>query len=69
MLILVTTSSYGRDSFDFAKDKPITLLSGAELLHLLNKHGYAARIDMNEARQLAKEEGLAGGNRLSHHTK
>jgi restriction system protein len=61
--ILVTTSSYGRDSFDFAKDKPLTLLSGAELLHLLNKHGYAARIDMDEARRLAVEDGRVSGSR------
>jgi restriction system protein len=53
--ILVTTSSYGRDSFEFVKDKPLTLLSGSELLHLLNKHGYAAKIDMSEARRIAKE--------------
>ena len=38
--ILVTTSSYGKEAYDFAKDKPITLIGGQELLGLLNKYGY-----------------------------
>ena len=38
--ILVTTSSYGKDSYEFAKDKPIKLINGQELLGLLNKYGY-----------------------------
>jgi restriction system protein len=50
--ILVTTSTYGPDAYEFAKDKPITLLSGAELLHLLERHGHRARIDIQEARRL-----------------
>jgi restriction system protein len=45
--ILVTTSNYGRDAHEFAKDKPITLLNGANLLHLLNEHGFQARIDLS----------------------
>ena len=35
--------------------KPITLISGSELLYLLNKHGHKARIDLKEARLLAAE--------------
>ena len=50
--ILVTTSTYGPDAYDFAKDKPITLLDGSRLLHLLQKHGYNFRIDLKEARRL-----------------
>ena len=50
--ILVTTSDYGSDSYTFAKDKPITLLNGGNLLQLLNKHGHQARIDLPEARRL-----------------
>jgi len=50
--ILVTTSDYGPDAYEFAKDKPITLLNGANLLHLLQKHGQSARIDIEEARRL-----------------
>ena len=50
--ILVTTSSYGPDAYAFAKDKPITLLNGAELLGLLEKYGYKFRIDLAEAKKL-----------------
>ena len=50
--ILVTTSDYGPDAYTFAKDKPLSLLSGANLLHLLEKHGHRARIDVKEAREL-----------------
>jgi Restriction endonuclease len=49
--ILVTTANFGADSYEFAKDKPLTLLNGNNLLHLLNKHGYNARIDIVEARR------------------
>ena len=52
--ILVTTSNYGNDAYNFAKDKPLTLLNGAELLYLLQKHGYRARIDLKEAKELNK---------------
>ena len=48
----MTTSDYGRDSYDFAKDKPITLLNGSNLLALLDKHGHRARINVAEAKQL-----------------
>ena len=54
--ILVTTSTYGADAYEFAKDKPITLLSGNELLYLLSKHGYNFRIDLVEAKRLLKEQ-------------
>lgn len=50
--ILVTTSDYGRDSYEFAKDKPLTLLNGSNLLSLLEKHGRKARIDTAEARKM-----------------
>lgn len=53
--ILVTTADYGPDAYEFAKGKPITLLSGNELLYLLQKHGHKARIDLAEARMLAAE--------------
>ena len=54
--ILVTTSDYGSDSYAFAKGKPITLLNGANLLYLLEKHGTRAKIDIKEARRLMNEE-------------
>lgn len=50
--ILVTTADYGPDAYEFAKDKPLTLLSGSNLLHLLTKHGHQARIDLKEAKQI-----------------
>jgi restriction system protein len=53
--ILVTTADYGPDAYEFAKGKPITLMSGNELLYLLAKHGHKARIDLREARLLAAE--------------
>lgn len=51
--ILVTTADYGPDAYQFATGKPLTLLNGANLLHLMEKHGYNARIDIREARSLA----------------
>jgi restriction system protein len=48
--ILVTTSDYGPDAYSFIKGKPLVLLNGANLLHLLEKHGHKARIDIQEAK-------------------
>lgn len=50
--ILVTTSDYGSDSYTFAKGKPLTLLNGSNLLHLLEKHGTHAKIDLREAKRI-----------------
>jgi restriction system protein len=36
--LLVTTSGYGKASFEFAKNKPFELLEGGHLLHLLKEH-------------------------------
>lgn len=52
--ILVTTADYGPDAYEFAKGKPITLMSGANLLYLLEKHGFKAKIDIKEAKQELK---------------
>lgn len=47
--ILVTTSGYGKAAFEFAKGKPLELLDGGNLLHLLAEHaGVEARIVMPE---------------------
>ncbi len=46
--ILVSTSSYGPDAFKFAKDKPIELIDGRNLLHFLNQVGIKAKIIMPE---------------------
>lgn len=56
--ILVSTSDYGPDAYAFAKDKPLTLLNGANLLHLLEKHGHRARIDLKEAREKALRQSV-----------
>jgi len=50
--ILVTTSSYGPDSYEFAKDKPISLVDGPNLIAMLRRHGRMFRIDLAEARRL-----------------
>jgi restriction system protein len=50
--ILVTTSTYGSDAYAFANNEPVTLLNGAELLGLLQKHGYRFRINLQEARKV-----------------
>jgi restriction system protein len=47
--ILVTTSGYGGASFEFADGKPLELLSGANLLHLLVEYaGIEAKIEPPE---------------------
>ena len=56
--ILVTTSQFGEDSYSFAEGKPLTLIGGAELLGLLDAHGYKYRINLDEARQMLKDSGV-----------
>ncbi len=47
--ILVTTSGYGKASFQFADGKPLELLGGSNLLYLLHEHaGIEARIEPPE---------------------
>jgi len=48
--ILVSTADYGSDPYEFAKGKPLTLLNGANLLYLLERHGQHAKIDLREER-------------------
>ncbi len=54
--ILVTTADYGPDAYEFVKGKPLTLMNGAHLLYLLEKHGHKAKIDIAEARRILKEQ-------------
>src|SRR5690606_27902672 len=49
--ILVTTSHFGSDAYNFAKDKPLSLIDGDNLLQLLIKHNFKAKIDIQEARK------------------
>lgn len=44
--ILVTTSYFGSDSRDFVKDKPITLIDGANLVHLFQEYGHQVHINL-----------------------
>lgn len=53
--ILVTTADYGPDAYEFASNKPLTLLNGGNLLHLLEKHGHRAMIDLRQAKLINKE--------------
>lgn len=53
--ILVTTSYFGNDAYDFANGKPIQLIDGGQLLGLLEKHGHKAKIDLKEAKAILKE--------------
>lgn len=54
--ILVTTSDYGPDAYEFDKGKPLTLLNGGNLLRMLVKHGHKAKIDIKEAKKIPFEE-------------
>lgn len=54
--ILITTADYGPDAYDFASGKPLTLLNGSNLLHLLGKHGTKAKIDLKEAKKIIAEQ-------------
>ncbi|MDP1962935.1 MAG: hypothetical protein Q8K93_12120 [Reyranella sp.] len=40
----MTTSHYGTDAYNFAKDKPIELIDGGGLLYLLEQNGIKAKI-------------------------
>ena len=56
--ILITTSSYGPDSYEFAKNKPISLVDGPNLLEMLRRHGKNFRLDLEEARRLNQESAI-----------
>ncbi len=43
--ILVTTSHYGHDTYSFVKDKPITLIDGANLVYMLHQYGYKVTVN------------------------
>lgn len=47
--ILVTTSYFGKDSREFVKDKPISLIDGANLVHMFNEYGYDFKINLKES--------------------
>jgi len=51
--ILVTTSNFGAGSYEFSKDKPITLINGKNLLSLFEHF----RINLEEAKKVLKFRG------------
>jgi restriction system protein len=53
--ILVTTSWFGPESYEFAKGKPISLVDGQNLLAMLKRQGRQYRIDIEEAKRLARQ--------------
>lgn len=46
----ITTADFGPDSYEFAHGKPLTFLNGSNLLHMLEKHGTKANIDLKGAK-------------------
>jgi hypothetical protein len=54
--ILITLAAYGPEAHAFANGTPLVLLDGANLLHLLEKHGYKTQIDLLEARKIAMSQ-------------
>jgi len=65
--ILVTTADYGPDAYEFAKGKPLQLLNGSNLLHLLEQQGHKARIDLKEAKKILEEKDKEKGNTIHHY--
>ena len=65
--ILVTTADYGPDAYKFAKGKPLQLLNGSNLLHLLEQHGHKARIDLKEAKKILEEKEKEKDNTIHHY--
>ncbi len=53
--ILVSTADYGTDAYEFIKDKPLSLLNGNNLLHILLKHNVKAKIDIKAAKEIISE--------------
>ncbi len=51
--ILVTTGYFGEDSYEFAHDKPISLIDGSNLVYLLQEQGYRVRIAYNSEKRSA----------------
>ncbi|GAE36461.1 restriction endonuclease [Halalkalibacter akibai] len=49
--ILVTTAYFGPDSWTFVKNKPITLIDGPRLVHMLDEHGHRVRCEINKGKK------------------
>ena len=51
-------STTGSNSYEFAKDKPISLVDGPNLISMLQRHGRAYKLDLVEARRLNAEPAI-----------
>ena len=58
--VLVTTSGFGPGSHTFANGKPLELISGAELVDLLHRHGLRGRLGAGGGRPAAARPTPAG---------
>jgi restriction system protein len=47
--ILASTADFTPEAYEFARNKPLSLLNGSTLLGLFEKHGYKLRINLREA--------------------
>lgn len=54
--ILVTTSYYGPDAISFAKDKPLTLINGEQLLYMFQEHGFDFKIQLQKKRAASSKQ-------------
>ncbi|GGU20305.1 restriction endonuclease [Streptomyces violascens] len=61
--VLVTTSGFGPGSYGFAEGKPLTLVSGAELVDLLHQHGLRGRLGSGSAEPPASGEAAVPAGR------
>ncbi|MEV4437557.1 restriction endonuclease [Streptomyces sp. NPDC049577] len=59
--VLVTTSGFGPGSYAFANGKPLTLVSGEELVELLAQHGLRGRLGGGAPRRADSGAGAPAG--------
>lgn len=62
--VLVTTSRFGPGSHTFANGKPLELVSGAELVDLLHRHGLPGRLGGGDRRTAAQPTPTVPDTRL-----
>ncbi|WP_306337883.1 restriction endonuclease [Streptomyces sp. KL118A] len=62
--VLVTTSGFGPGSHTFANGKPLELISGAELVDLLHRHGLRGRLGEERPQAAARSAPAAPDTRL-----
>jgi restriction system protein len=47
--VITSTADFTPEAYEFARNKPLSLLNGSNLLTLFEKHGYKLRINLREA--------------------